>query len=121
MTLILGPLEDLLADESVKPEHLKKLTMIQRVANRLLQTVNQLLEFISQPITSFLLFRYHALNNRPRNSYSPTHTKEEGLAVPWAMKNDFSAVSFSIKNRTGEIHIDDVQAVTVYSYFFRLP
>jgi signal transduction histidine kinase/ligand-binding sensor domain-containing protein/DNA-binding response OmpR family regulator len=45
MTLILGPLEDLLADESMNPEHLKKLTMIQRVANRLLQTVNQLLEF----------------------------------------------------------------------------
>lgn len=45
MTLILGPLEDLLADESIKPEHLKKLTMIQRVSNRLLQTVNQLLEF----------------------------------------------------------------------------
>lgn len=45
MTLILGPLEDLLADDSLKSEHLKKLTMIQRVANRLLQTVNQLLEF----------------------------------------------------------------------------
>ena len=45
MTLILGPLEDLMADDTLKPEHLKKLTMIQRVANRLLQTVNQLLEF----------------------------------------------------------------------------
>ncbi len=45
MTLILGPLEDLLADETLNPEQLKKITMIQRVANRLLQTVNQLLEF----------------------------------------------------------------------------
>ncbi len=45
MTLILGPLEDLIADESIKPEPSKKLQMIQRVANRLLQTVNQLLEF----------------------------------------------------------------------------
>lgn len=45
MSLILGPLEDLIADESIKPEQSKKLQMIQRVANRLLQTVNQLLEF----------------------------------------------------------------------------
>lgn len=45
MTLILGPLEDLIADESLKPEQLKKLNIIQRVATRLLQTVNQLLEF----------------------------------------------------------------------------
>lgn len=45
MTLILGPLEDLLTDETLNPEQLKKLTMIQRVASRLLQTVNQLLEF----------------------------------------------------------------------------
>jgi signal transduction histidine kinase/ligand-binding sensor domain-containing protein/DNA-binding response OmpR family regulator len=45
MTLILGPLEDLIADDSIKPEQSKKLHMMQRVANRLLQTVNQILEF----------------------------------------------------------------------------
>jgi len=45
MTLILGPLEDLLADNSLNQEQTKKLDMIQRVATRLLQTVNQILEF----------------------------------------------------------------------------
>ncbi|WP_167612177.1 hybrid sensor histidine kinase/response regulator transcription factor [Maribellus sediminis] len=45
MTLILGPLEDLISDENLKPDQLKKLHMIQRVANRLLQTVTQILEF----------------------------------------------------------------------------
>jgi len=45
MTLILGPLEDLIADNSLKPEQVRKLHQIQRVANRLLQTVNQILEF----------------------------------------------------------------------------
>lgn len=45
MTLILGPLEDLISEEGLKPEQAKKLHMIQRVANRLLQSVNQILEF----------------------------------------------------------------------------
>ncbi len=45
MTLILGPLEDLIAENSLKPEQKKRLFMIQRVANRLLQSVNQILEF----------------------------------------------------------------------------
>ena len=45
MTLILGPLEDLISDESINTEQSKKLHMMQRVANRLLQTVNQILEF----------------------------------------------------------------------------
>ncbi len=45
MTLILGPLEDLISENDLKPEQQKKLDMMQRVANRLLQTVNQILEF----------------------------------------------------------------------------
>jgi len=45
MTLILGPLEDLLSDSNLKPAQAKKLYTIQRVANRLLQSVNQILEF----------------------------------------------------------------------------
>jgi len=45
MTLILGPLEDLISDDSLKPEQSKKLNTIQMVANRLLQSVNQILEF----------------------------------------------------------------------------
>jgi len=45
MTLILGPLEDLISEDSLKPEQTKKLHMIQRVANRLLHSVNQILEF----------------------------------------------------------------------------
>jgi len=45
MTLILGPLEDLISEDSFTPEQTKKLNMIHRVANRLLQTVNQILEF----------------------------------------------------------------------------
>ncbi|WP_340114822.1 hybrid sensor histidine kinase/response regulator transcription factor [Maribellus mangrovi] len=45
MTLILGPLEDLTSDDSLKPDQAKKLQMIQRVTNRLLQTINQILEF----------------------------------------------------------------------------
>jgi len=45
MTLILGPLEDLLSDDSIKPEQAKKLQIIQRVATRLLHAVTQILEF----------------------------------------------------------------------------
>lgn len=45
MTLILGPLEDLISENSLKSEQRKKLYMMQRVANRLLQSVNQILEF----------------------------------------------------------------------------
>jgi signal transduction histidine kinase/ligand-binding sensor domain-containing protein/DNA-binding response OmpR family regulator len=45
MTLILGPLEDLISDGSLKADQTKKLYTMQRVANRLLQTVNQILEF----------------------------------------------------------------------------
>jgi signal transduction histidine kinase/ligand-binding sensor domain-containing protein/DNA-binding response OmpR family regulator len=45
MTLILGPLEDLISEKSLKPDQTKKLQLIQRVANRLLQSINQILEF----------------------------------------------------------------------------
>ncbi|MDX8337555.1 two-component regulator propeller domain-containing protein [Draconibacterium sp. IB214405] len=45
MTLILGPLEDLLSDDSITPGQAKKLQIIQRVSTRLLQAVNQILEF----------------------------------------------------------------------------
>lgn len=45
MTLILGPLEDLLSDDKLTDAQLKKLNSIQRVANRLLQLINQILEF----------------------------------------------------------------------------
>ena len=45
MTLILGPLEDLLADHSLNTDQNKKITTIHRVANRLLQLINQILEF----------------------------------------------------------------------------
>lgn len=45
MTLILGPLEDLIAENSLTKEQSKKLQIVQRIANRLLQIVNQILEF----------------------------------------------------------------------------
>ncbi|HKJ43909.1 MAG TPA: two-component regulator propeller domain-containing protein [Sunxiuqinia sp.] len=45
MTLILGPLEDLIADASIAPEKNQKLVSIHRVANRLLHLINQILEF----------------------------------------------------------------------------
>lgn len=45
MTLILGPLEDLLSDEKLTKDQLKKVNAIQNVANRLLQLINQILEF----------------------------------------------------------------------------
>ena len=45
MTLILGPLEDLLSDANLTPAHLKKINSIHRVATRLLQLINQILEF----------------------------------------------------------------------------
>ncbi|MFB6343702.1 two-component regulator propeller domain-containing protein [Saccharicrinis sp. FJH62] len=45
MTLILGPLEDLVADRSVPPALAKKINSIHRVATRLLQLINQILEF----------------------------------------------------------------------------
>lgn len=45
MTLILGPLEDLMTDNALHTEQLKKVNSIHRVANRLLQLINQILEF----------------------------------------------------------------------------
>ena len=45
MTLILGPLEDLMADRSLQPEQEKKISSIHRVASRLLYLINQILEF----------------------------------------------------------------------------
>ncbi|MGJ5641296.1 hybrid sensor histidine kinase/response regulator transcription factor [Formosa sp. S-31] len=45
MTLILGPLEDLISENSLSEDQTKKLQMIQRIANRLLRIVNQILEF----------------------------------------------------------------------------
>jgi signal transduction histidine kinase/ligand-binding sensor domain-containing protein/DNA-binding response OmpR family regulator len=45
MTLILGPLEDLLSDDKLTKEQCKKVSSIQIVANRLLQLINQILEF----------------------------------------------------------------------------
>jgi signal transduction histidine kinase/ligand-binding sensor domain-containing protein/DNA-binding response OmpR family regulator len=45
MTLILGPLEDLVADQTLTAAHSKKINNIHRVANRLLQLINQILEF----------------------------------------------------------------------------
>lgn len=45
MTLIIGPLEDIVADKSLDQKLLTKINSIQRVANRLLDLVNQILEF----------------------------------------------------------------------------
>ncbi|MBN1927487.1 MAG: response regulator [Prolixibacteraceae bacterium] len=45
MTLILGPLEDLITDSKLTEIQLKKVNSIHRVANRLLQLINQILEF----------------------------------------------------------------------------
>ncbi|MFY9153837.1 MAG: two-component regulator propeller domain-containing protein [Prolixibacteraceae bacterium] len=45
MTLILGPLEDLISDAAIPPEQSKKINSIHRVANRLLHLINQILEF----------------------------------------------------------------------------
>ena len=45
MTLILGPLEDLISDSSIPAEQANKLSSIHRVANRLLHLINQILEF----------------------------------------------------------------------------
>lgn len=45
LTLILGPLEDLLADKTLSPKHLNKISIIRDSANRLLNLINQILEF----------------------------------------------------------------------------
>jgi signal transduction histidine kinase/ligand-binding sensor domain-containing protein/AraC-like DNA-binding protein len=45
MTLILGPLEELISDNKIPPEQAKKLNSIHNVATRLLQLINQILEF----------------------------------------------------------------------------
>lgn len=45
MTLILGPLEDLMSDKAIPHDQTIKLNSIHRVANRLLQLINQILEF----------------------------------------------------------------------------
>lgn len=45
LTLILGPLEDLLADRSLSPKHANKVSIIHDSATRLLNLINQILEF----------------------------------------------------------------------------
>ncbi len=45
MTLIIGPLEDIVTDKTVQPSLAMKLNSIHRVANRLLNIINQMLEF----------------------------------------------------------------------------
>jgi signal transduction histidine kinase/ligand-binding sensor domain-containing protein/DNA-binding response OmpR family regulator len=45
LTLIIGPLEDLISDKSLQPNQAKKINSIHRSANRLLDLINQILEF----------------------------------------------------------------------------
>jgi signal transduction histidine kinase/ligand-binding sensor domain-containing protein/DNA-binding response OmpR family regulator len=45
LTLIIGPLEDLTADTTLQPQQLKKVNSIYRSAKRLLDLINQILEF----------------------------------------------------------------------------
>jgi len=45
MTLILGPLEELIADKNIPSEQLKRLNSIHSVALRMYQLINQILEF----------------------------------------------------------------------------
>ena len=45
LTLILGPLEDLLADSTLSPRHANKISIIRDSATRLLNLINQILEF----------------------------------------------------------------------------
>ena len=45
LTLIIGPLEDLEADKTLTPSHNKKISLIHRSAIRLLNLINQIMEF----------------------------------------------------------------------------
>jgi signal transduction histidine kinase/ligand-binding sensor domain-containing protein/DNA-binding response OmpR family regulator len=45
LTLIIGPLEDIVTDQRVEPTIAKKINSIHRSANRLLELINQILEF----------------------------------------------------------------------------
>lgn len=45
LTLILGPLEDLQADNTLSPKQAQKISIIRKSANRLLNLINQILEF----------------------------------------------------------------------------
>ena len=45
LTLIIGPLKDLEVDKTLSPGHLKKISLISRSANRLLNLINQIMEF----------------------------------------------------------------------------
>lgn len=45
LTLILGPLEDLLVDKTLSPRQANKISIIRDSANRLLNLINQILEF----------------------------------------------------------------------------
>lgn len=45
LTLILGPLEDLQADDTLSPRQTNKISIVRNSANRLLNLINQILEF----------------------------------------------------------------------------
>lgn len=47
LTLVLGPLDDVLSNRELPAEAKQKLTVVQRHANRLLTMVNKLLDFSS--------------------------------------------------------------------------
>lgn len=45
LTLVIGPLEDLMADQAVQPKQMKKVSLIHKSAVRLLNLINQIMEF----------------------------------------------------------------------------
>lgn len=95
LTLILGPLEDLLADRTLSPKHLNKISIIRDSANRLLNLINQILEFrktetenrklkVAQDDLGKLIqeigLKYKELNQNPNVNIS-TEIKTESTSI----------------------------------------
>lgn len=94
LTLILGPLEDLLKDPNLLPKQLKKISVVRQSALRLLNLINQILEFrkmetqnkqlcISKGniagLVKEIAIKYKELNTNPNVDFEITVETEEML------------------------------------------
>lgn len=91
LTLILGPLEDLMASRGLPPRHRQKVTVIHQSAIRLLNLINQLLEFRKTETQNKKLCVMHgnlaALVHEIGLKYKELNRKEE-VRISVATKSD---------------------------------
>lgn len=98
LSLIVGPIEDLISDKSMSNPQKKKLNSIHKSAFRLLELINQILEFRKSET-------HHRKLNVVKSSISD-FVKELVLKYMVLNQNKDLEMSFDIDERAGEIYFD---------------